>query len=148
MTVSTVGYGDIIPQSELSRISIMLLILIELILIPKQMNELSNLMSLESSYARTRYKKIREIPHVIVCGKFDVDTLYSFSKEIFHDDHGNSDKHAVIIDRRTPDLKMDKFLNDQRFEIFLTYLKGNPLSENDLKKVKILEAESVSYTYS
>lgn len=143
MTVSTVGYGDITATSEISRLCIMLLICIELIVIPKQMNELINLMGMQSVYSWKGYKKIEEIPHIIVCGKFDVDSLYNFSNEIFHNDHGNIDKNAVIINSKTPDLKMEKLLNDQRFEFFLTYIQGDPQDEKKLKKGKIMSADSV-----
>lgn len=143
VTVSTVGYGDITPLSEISRFAIMLLILIELITIPKQMNELVNLMSIQSAYSLNEYKRTEEIPYIIVCGKFDVHTLRSFCIEIFHNDHVNLDKNLVIIDPQTPDLKMEKLLNDQQFEIFLTYIMGNPKHQRHLDRAKILRAQSV-----
>jgi acetyl-CoA C-acetyltransferase/potassium large conductance calcium-activated channel subfamily M alpha protein 1 len=142
--VSTVGYGDITPVSEISRFSIMLLILIELITIPKQMNELINLMSIQSVYSLNEYKKTEEIPFIVVCGKFDVETLNKFCIEIFHNDHVNIDKNVIIVDMKTPDLKMEKLLNDQKFEIFLTYIKGNPKHQKHLDRSKILNAQSVN----
>jgi acetyl-CoA C-acetyltransferase/potassium large conductance calcium-activated channel subfamily M alpha protein 1 len=123
----------------------MLLILIELITIPKQMNELINLMSIQSVYSLNEYKKTEEIPYIVVCGKFDVETLNCFCTEIFHNDHVNIDKNVVIVDMKTPDLKMEKLLNDQKFEIFLTYIKGNPKHQKHLDRAKILNAETVSF---
>ena len=110
------------------------------------MNELITLMSIQSVYAWKGYKKTEEIPHIIMCGKFNVETLYNFSNEIFHNDHGNIDKNAVIIDTKNPDLKMEKFLNDQRFEFFLTYIMGDPQNDIQLEKAQIMLAESVAKT--
>ena len=44
VTSATVGYGDITPKSEEGRIIVIILIVILIVLIPKQTNELINLM--------------------------------------------------------------------------------------------------------
>ena len=75
----------------------MVLIIIELVLIPKQTNELLRLMSMQSVYARTRYKSNSEIPHILVCGNVQIQPLKNFCIELFHDDHGKTDKNAVIL---------------------------------------------------
>lgn len=144
VTVSTVGYGDIAPVSEVSRFAIMLLILIELITIPKQMNELVTLMSIQSVYSLNEYKHTEEVPYAVVCGRFGVSTLRSFCAEIFHNDHVNIDKNVVVLHPDTPDLHMEKLLNDQQFEIFLTYIKGNPKRRRHLLRAKVLHAQSVA----
>jgi len=60
VTLSTVGFGDIVPKTEYGRVSVILLIIIVIILIPKLLNELIRLMG-QSFYffIGIYYKKIK-----------------------------------------------------------------------------------------
>jgi len=116
VSISTVGYGDVIPYSELGRATVMVLIIIVIVIVPQQTNELIRLISnspsdsfifqkwfsfvlliqitnfepgLQSVYARTLYKPNSDIPHIIICGHVDVSALRFFCNELFHEDHGN-----------------------------------------------------------
>jgi hypothetical protein len=97
VTLATVGYGDVTPKSEEGRLCVIILIIIVLTVIPKQTNELIRLMGLQSVYARDFYKWNPEVPHIIVCGYVSVPALKNFCNELFHPDHGNQDKNAIII---------------------------------------------------
>ena len=38
-----------------------------------------------------------EIPHIVITGVVTLEALKNFTKELFHEDHGNDDKVAVIL---------------------------------------------------
>lgn len=109
VTLSTVGYGDIIPASFLGKFCVIILIVLAIGLIPKQTSELITLISMQSIYARAVYKSNNEIPFLIVCGKLSVSVVSNFCQELFHPDHGSSDKNAVIIQKNTPSNEMEVF---------------------------------------
>jgi hypothetical protein len=142
VTLSTVGYGDIFPLTEQGRVVIVLLILLALILIPKQTNELLKLMSISSVYSRADYKSNPEVPHLIICGHVVVDSMKNFCSELFHPDHGTQDKNAVIIQNCLPNQEMKMFLHAGTYEVSIKYLQGNPIYEKDLQRCDILNSKA------
>ncbi|KAL4472400.1 hypothetical protein ABPG74_018349 [Tetrahymena malaccensis] len=142
VSISTVGYGDVVPQSEMGRATVIVLIIIVIVIVPQQTNELIRLISLQSVYARTIYKPNSDIPHIIITGHVDVSALRFFCNELFHEDHGNQDKNAIILQSNIPSSEMELFLNNQQYEHNLTYLQGNPKSERDLKRAAATKAKT------
>jgi hypothetical protein len=142
VTLSTVGYGDVVPETELGRLVVMILIMTTIVLIPQQTNELIRLMGMQSVYARAHYKSNSEVPHLVVTGHVGVPALKNFCFELFHPDHGNQDKAAVILQSQVPSVEMESFLHHPHYEIFLTYLQGNPMLDKDLKRAVATRAKA------
>lgn len=67
VTLFTVGYGDLQPETNFGRTIVLFIIIFTIILIPQQTNELLRLMNLQSRYRRTSYKSV-EVKHILVTG--------------------------------------------------------------------------------
>ena len=65
----------------------MAFVLLVIVVIPYQINDLINIMSSQSDYARYTYKASKDIPHIILTGDIFLDSLRSFYQEFFHPDH-------------------------------------------------------------
>mmetsp|Transcript_35561 Transcript_35561/g.34593 ORF Transcript_35561/g.34593 Transcript_35561/m.34593 type:complete len:466 (+) Transcript_35561:403-1800(+) len=131
VTLSTVGYGDINPNSTPGKMFIIVIVIITIVLIPKQTSELLRLMNMQSKYRRAPYK-YSEVRHIIVTGYVDLQALRNFCDELFHEDHGTLSTNAVILQPADPRPDMETYLQKQ--ERNLTYLSGSPLDEWDLKR--------------
>ena len=97
VSISTVGYGDISPSSDLGRFAAMCIICFAIIFVPQQTNELIEKMGILSVYARRRYKPRANTQHVVICGDLRTTFLNEFFNELFHEDHENMNLNAVIL---------------------------------------------------
>ena len=141
--MSTVGYGDYCPHTDLGKIFVMLLIIYTIVIfIPQQNNELMMLMGLKSFYARKLYKSNPEIPHIVITGYVVVQALRNFCQELFHQDHGAQDRHAVIIQPADPSTEMEMFLHDPNYEFFIHYLNGSGIIGKDLSRADTEKAKT------
>ena len=97
---------------------------------------------MQSIYARALYKTNTEVPHIIICGYVGLSALKNFCSELFHTDHGNQNKNAIILQQSVPNADMEIFLHNPTYELFLTYLQGNPMFDKDLKRACTTKAKA------
>ena len=135
VTLSTVGYGEINPDTELGRVFVVLVMIVTIVIIPRQTNELLRLLGMQSVYARSPYKANSEVPHIICTGQVTLDALKNTCDELFHEDHGIQNKNLVILQPGDPNSALELFLNGTKYkyELFLTFLNGDTLSKSGLK---------------
>lgn len=100
VTIATVGYGEVSPTTEISRLIVLLFILTSVVLIPMQVNQFIVLLQQDSAY-RQAYVPHEDEDHVILCGYVNErPKMERFLKEFFHPDRAylqDADYHAVIL---------------------------------------------------
>ena len=141
-SLTTVGYGEIIPFTILSKLMIVLMVIIILVVVPEQTNEIINLSNSQTIYERRNYISTPDIPFVVILGDIDLETLKVFSKEFFHKEHGDIYRHIVILMNKNPNEKFEHFLNQKNNSKFIIYLQGDPMNKEDLLRASILNAKS------
>ena len=143
VSLTTVGYGEIIPYSVPGQLMITLLVVVILVVIPDQTSELINLSNAQTIYERKKYISSPDIPFVLLLGNIDLEILKSFCKEYFKSQSGNNIfRHLVLLINKFPDKNFEKFLNEDQNSKFIFYLQGDPMDENNLLRVDLLNAKS------
>jgi voltage-gated potassium channel Kch len=142
VSLTTVGYGEIIPDTVLGKFMIVLMVVIILVVVPEQTNEIISLSNAQTIYERRNYISSPDIPYVVILGDIDLESLKGFCKEYFHKDHGERYRHIVILRNKFPCENIEKFLNKKNNSKFIIYLQGDPMNKEDLLRADILNAKS------
>ena len=131
VTFSTIGFGDLTPQTTPSRILIMVLILMVIIFVPLQTGKLSELYNSTNRYQRDKYSVYPQNAHVIITGVISYPVIIDFCREYFSNDNSG---HVVILSLETPSLEIRRLLRHPYYKDRLFYLCGSALSTADLKR--------------
>ena len=142
ITMATVGYGDIYPQTSLMRLVVSVIVFCSIIAISQL--EISDLLKLNSQYL-SEYKHRKGSKHIILSGFFSKNSLNKFLTEFYHEDHKEKTKHLkiVIIQNELPSKDIQSILLNPKYEENLHYLKGDIFSEKTLSYAKVSHADAV-----
>ena len=96
VTLLTVGYGEITPLSYRGKLIVIVIMVLTIVLIPRQSTELIRLMGMQSQYRRNSFRS-PDSNHVLVAGNISVNSMKSFLLELFHEDHSNPRGAAIVL---------------------------------------------------
>ena len=142
VSLTTVGYGDIMPISVLSKFTMVFFVIFILAVIPSQTDELISLSNAQTIYERKKYISNPDIPFVVLLGHIELDILKSFCEEYFHSDHGQFYRHIVILMNEYPSKAFEYFLLENDNNKFIYYLQGDPMKNENLLRADILKAKA------
>ena len=142
VTLTTVGYGDIVPKEILSKIMVIIIAIFMLFYIPQQIDKLLTLSNNQTVYERKKYIFTENVPFVVLIGDIQLESLKSFCQEYFHKDHGDNLRQIVILMNDPPSKNMEHFLNYKDNSKFITYLQGKYNEDDDLIRAGILHSKT------
>lgn len=144
ITMATVGYGDIYPDTSWMRLVIGLFVIMSIITISKQTSELNDLIKLNSEY-QVAYKESNQVKHILLSGFFNKSSLVKFLNEFYHADHQDKSENTkiIIVQSEYPDKEIQSILLNPKFEENLHYIIGDIFTESTLKLANVAKAEAI-----
>lgn len=149
VTLSTVGFGDVVPESRFGQVVTAIFIIASIVLIPMQVNQLTGLLALQSKF-RTKHRPSNGTPpHVLIIGHVsDASMLEDFLAEFYHPDRvgegGGLDnsRQAIIMGPDEPTDGVQSLLLNPVYDTHIRYVRGSVMSNDDLWRVAADKAEA------
>ncbi|VDK22822.1 unnamed protein product [Taenia asiatica] len=139
VTMSTVGYGDITPQTMLGRIFTSVFILCALAAFASCIPEIVEMFLASSKYSGA-YASRPGRRHVVVCGDVTTESVKHFLDDFLHPDRRRTDVEVVFMNRSKPDLRLQSLL--RRHFSRVKYLEGTVMNHTDLGRANMTAADA------
>ncbi|GAB6021918.1 hypothetical protein CHUAL_006081 [Chamberlinius hualienensis] len=145
ISLATVGFGDVVPDIWPSQLFVIVMVVVALIVIPKQFESLATTWlerqkmggSFNGSHGCAGKDK-----HVVVCAtSISEDMLMDFINEFYSHRH-LQDFCVVIMAPTDLDPLCKQILHYPLWSQRLVYLKGSCLNDRDLQRAKMKDAEA------
>jgi len=137
---ATIGYYSSVT-SILGRILIIILIVIQVAVLPQLISGLMSFVYSKSSYSRMSYHHLENVDFIIISGNISLGSITILLQEYFHPDHGEYEKHALILLPHAPDSNMKRLIKLYKNKLF--YFEGDCLKLNDLERVMFRRAKMI-----
>ncbi|XP_065919143.1 calcium-activated potassium channel subunit alpha-1a-like isoform X2 [Dysidea avara] len=139
VTISTVGYGDISPNTEVGRIFVSFLIILGIVLIAYATPTISELFESYSQYSGS-YTQVTDAKHVVVSGHINSESVRYFLSDFLHPDRKDRYTKVLVLHPKEPDRELKAVI--RKYFRRVKYFKGSVLSSIDLERVKLKKASA------
>uniref|UniRef100_A0A7S1XAN6 Potassium channel domain-containing protein n=1 Tax=Compsopogon caeruleus TaxID=31354 RepID=A0A7S1XAN6_9RHOD len=144
VTLLTVGYGDFVPYSTLGRLWVVCNIIFATYLVAREVGEIIDVLSTIRRGAGA-YAKSEDTDHVVLTGKFHLDTLLLLLNE-FYADSSNAQTQVVILSNQvqwTDSQWRAVMIANPLLRSRVTFLDGSAHRMHDLQRARTSNAKAV-----
>lgn len=138
ITFSTVGYGDVKPETLLGQMFMSFTLIAIAFVLPQQMEKLRKMRQIETR--NKRYKSLAADGHILLCGKLSSRALLEFLHEIYGMSHGKQDLPMCIMVPEKPSPLIKSIIRGHWLRGRVSLLIGSTLVEADLHRAKVKSA--------
>ncbi|OQR95703.1 calcium-activated potassium channel subunit alpha-1 [Thraustotheca clavata] len=139
-TVSTLGFGDVVPRSGYGRVTALFVILACGSWLPLQISKLNDVLSRQSAYDKAYRSLPQEKTHVVLCGDITASTLELFLHQFFKANQMTWNTEIVILVPGIPARSLQRLLLHPAYEDRVTCLSGSAMVHADLCRASVMTA--------
>ncbi|KAJ3120310.1 potassium channel, sub T, member 2 [Physocladia obscura] len=141
VTLSTVGYGDIAPQTREGELVVVILIFAALTVLPSLIGELLSAIAERRGGHGGVYSR-GNANYFVVLGNFENELIMSDVLDgILHEQSTN--EKVVILARSAATPKVTEVVSDYKYKNCVTYLVGSGMKKPDLERAQVKHASAV-----
>ncbi|KAI7868459.1 hypothetical protein BDF14DRAFT_1793440 [Spinellus fusiger] len=141
VTLSTVGYGDITPHTDASRIVMMLLIVISLAVLPSLLAD--SLSTLRKRQDGGGYVSKGAVPFILIVGTFTPEQVSDILDGFLNAEHTQSHLNVVFLDTNRPTEELKLMERNSMWGHRIQFLYGSVLNEKTLQRVRARYAKAI-----
>uniref|UniRef100_A0A8C2PF03 RCK N-terminal domain-containing protein n=1 Tax=Capra hircus TaxID=9925 RepID=A0A8C2PF03_CAPHI len=138
-TMSTVGFGDVVPKTSLGRIFIIVFTFGSLVLFANYVPEMVELLANKRKYTSS-YEVVKGKKFIVVCGNITVDSVMAFLRNFLRHKAGEINTEIVFLGEVLPSLELETIFKCHM--AYTTFISGSALKWEDLRRVAVDSAEA------
>ncbi|XP_010220373.1 PREDICTED: potassium channel subfamily U member 1 [Tinamus guttatus] len=139
VTMSTVGYGDVVVKTALGRTFIIFFIIGGLVLFANFSPEVVEIVESHKSY-KSSYEVVSGKNYIVVCGNITLESVTAFLQDFLLQDKGNVCTEILFLGESLPSLELEAVF--KCYSAYTTFFYGSALNLEDLKRVGMASASA------
>ncbi|KAM9266253.1 potassium channel subfamily U member 1 [Morus bassanus] len=139
MTMSTVGYGDVVVQTTLGRTFVIFFIIGGLVLFANFIPEVVEIVESHKNY-KSSYEVVSGKNYIVVCGNITLESVTTFLQDFLLQDKGNVCTEILFLGESLPTLELEAVF--KCYSAYTTFFYGSALNSEDLKRVGMESANA------
>ncbi|XP_067326959.1 potassium channel subfamily U member 1 [Anolis sagrei] len=139
VTMSTVGYGDVIVKTTLGRGFILFFIVAGLILFANLVPEMADIVGSTKMY-RGSYEAVKGRKFIVVCGHVTLSSVTAFIKDFLAQASGDEATEMVFLGENAPSLELETVF--RCYAAYSSFYQGTVMKTQDLLRVQMNRAEA------
>ncbi|XP_075580295.1 potassium channel subfamily U member 1 [Pelecanus crispus] len=139
MTMSTVGYGDVVVQTTLGQTFIIFFIIGGLVLFANFIPEVVEIVESHKNY-KSSYEVVSGKNYIVVCGNITLESVTTFLRDFLLQDKGNVCTEILFLGESLPSLELEAVF--KCYSAYTTFFYGSALNSEDLKRVGMESANA------
>ncbi|XP_039212564.1 potassium channel subfamily U member 1 [Crotalus tigris] len=139
VTMSTVGYGDVVVKTTIGRVFILFFIVGGLILFANLVPEIADIVGSRRVYMGS-YISVKGRKFIVVCGNITLSSVTAFLIDFITQDRGDIASEIVFLGEHPPSLELETVF--RCYTAYTTFFQGSVMNSKDLLRVNMGNAEA------